>query len=159
MIGAKVESQLFTDGQLAINLKFPYPTGGHCDDACNWDQNEKHNTKIISTEDGKALIKRVIDDTEYYVSLTWSGSADISNQDNNIIKLTPLGEKVEFTCEFLQDTILNPVKYTNVKDGAERYWNRFWDEGGMVDFSNCKDSRAQELERRVVLSEELMGVK
>ena len=28
----------------------------------------------------------------------------------------------------------------------------------MVDFSNCKDSRAQELERRVVLSQYLMAV-
>ncbi|MDU6505534.1 MAG: glycoside hydrolase N-terminal domain-containing protein, partial [Bifidobacterium longum] len=29
-----------------IKFHFPYPTGGHCDDACNWEANDKHSTTL-----------------------------------------------------------------------------------------------------------------
>ena len=41
---------------------------------------------------------------------------------------------------------------------ASRYWDYFWRSGGVVDFSECTDPRAQELERRVVLSQYLLAV-
>ena len=31
-----------------IKFHFPYPTGGHCDDACNWEANDKHSTTLVS---------------------------------------------------------------------------------------------------------------
>ncbi|MBD4633035.1 hypothetical protein GUG51_20745, partial [Xanthomonas citri pv. citri] len=37
------------------------------------------------------------------------------------------------------------------------YWKNFWSNGGVVDFSNCTDPRAAELERRVVLSQYLLA--
>ena len=37
-------------------------------------------------------------------------------------------------------------------------WAKFWNEGGVVDFSACTDPRAPELERRVVLSQYLMAI-
>ena len=37
-------------------------------------------------------------------------------------------------------------------------WNRWWQEGAIVDFSQCTDPRAKELERRVVLSQYLTQV-
>jgi hypothetical protein len=39
-----------------------------------------------------------------------------------------------------------------------RSWNRWWQEGAFVDFSQCTDPRARELERRVVLSQYLTQV-
>ncbi|MDE6045697.1 MAG: hypothetical protein K2G10_00130, partial [Alistipes sp.] len=41
---------------------------------------------------------------------------------------------------------------------AADYWRSYWTEGGAVDFSGCKDPRAAELERRVVLSQYLLGI-
>ena len=37
-------------------------------------------------------------------------------------------------------------------------WKRFWKSGGMVDFSECTDARANELERRIVLSQYLTRI-
>jgi len=39
-----------------------------------------------------------------------------------------------------------------------RSWNRWWQQGAIVDFSQCTDPRAKELERRVVLSQYLTQV-
>ncbi|MBQ3752162.1 MAG: hypothetical protein II864_01285, partial [Prevotella sp.] len=39
-----------------------------------------------------------------------------------------------------------------------RSWNRWWQEGAIIDFSQCTDPRARELERRVVLSQYLTQV-
>lgn len=45
-----------------------------------------------------------------------------------------------------------------VQSEAESFWQTYWKEGGIVDFSNVADSRAKELERRVVLSQYLLAV-
>ena len=43
MISACVTSR----AHAGVNLRFPYPTGGHADDACNWNANDKHSTTIV----------------------------------------------------------------------------------------------------------------
>lgn len=45
-----------------------------------------------------------------------------------------------------------------VQENCKKYWHEFWYDGAIVDFSKCKDPRAEELERRVVLSQYLMAV-
>lgn len=39
-----------------------------------------------------------------------------------------------------------------------KYWAVFWNSGGIIDFSQCSDPRAMELERRVVLSQYLTKI-
>ena len=43
-------------------------------------------------------------------------------------------------------------------DATEHYWKKFWTNGAAVDFSGSKDPRANELERRVVLSQYLTAI-
>ena len=31
-------------GKVAVDVKFAYPTGGHCDDACDWTKDQLHST-------------------------------------------------------------------------------------------------------------------
>jgi len=42
--------------------------------------------------------------------------------------------------------------------GSTAYWKQFWSEGAAVELAESKDSRALELERRVVLSQYLTGI-
>jgi hypothetical protein len=44
------------------------------------------------------------------------------------------------------------------RDQNEKAWPEFWNSGGAVDFSECTDPRAPELERRVVLSQYLTKI-
>ena len=43
MISAKVVDE----ARSGINLRFPYPTGQHSDDACDWKANDKHATEVV----------------------------------------------------------------------------------------------------------------
>ena len=56
LIAANVESKMFTDRNLSVALKFPYPTGGHCDDACDWNSDQLHKSEIVSQEIGRAHV-------------------------------------------------------------------------------------------------------
>lgn len=38
-------------------------------------------------------------------------------------------------------------------ENVEKYWNDFWEKGGIVSFEGSTDSRAHELERRIILSQ------
>ena len=42
--------------------------------------------------------------------------------------------------------------FDEARELAKRHWEKFWLSGGAVEFAGSKDPRAEELERRVVLS-------
>lgn len=154
-----------------INLRFPYPTGAHADDACNWDANDKHSTEIISRDDQSALLKRTLDETTYFVSLNWKGKASLTEKSKNYFVLTPEEDTFSFSCRFspdFQGTVLEsePPIYTcetlpafnETAAASTAHWTNFWTKGAVVDFSHCTDARAKELERRVVLSQYLLAI-
>ncbi len=143
----------------SINLRFPYPTGAHADDACNWNANDKHQTEIVSQTSNSAILKRTIDKTIYYVSLSWEEEAQLKEKAKNYWVLTTNGTQLTYCCEFIENP-QNAGKetYANVLNTAGNYWKDFWTKGAAVDFSHCKDKRAKELERRVVLSQYLLAI-
>jgi hypothetical protein len=145
MIAAEVESKAHT----GICFRFPYPTGGHCDDACNWDANDKHKTTVISKDKQSALLKREIDATTYYVTIRWEGNAELAEKSKNYFVLTPQDDKLAFTCAFTQNPTegTEAVSVADTEKASAEYWNAFWTDGAAVDFSACTDPRAKELER------------
>jgi len=156
MIAAHIKS----DSIPAVKLHFPYPTAKHCDDACDWDKNDKHSTIIVTQSSNSALLQRELDETVYYVDVTWEGEAVLSEKERNYFLLTPssndFGVKVMFLSA--KPDASEAIKVSQVMSDSENYWNNFWMNGGVVDFSECKDTRAAELERRVVLSQYLLAI-
>ena len=55
------------------------------------------------------------------------------------------------------DSASLPTVAATVK-ASEEHWRRFWSQGAAVDLLDSKDARAQELERRVVLSQYLTAI-
>ena len=161
-----MSSMIAATEPMAINLRYAYPTGGHSDDACNWNANDKHSTLLVSNENNKAVLKRVIDESIYYVVLQWEGNAQLTERAKNYFVLNAGQDTLKFSCEYLavdkftdvDDAETNVPAYAEVASSASAYWNTFWTKGGMVDFSECTDPRAPELERRVVLSQYLMAI-
>ena len=143
-----------------IKLRFPYPTGQHADDACNWDANERHTTTLVRQDAQNALLKRTLDETTYYVRLYWQGQASLAEKSANYWVLTPAEDSLAFACAFLPDEPADASlpTYAETETAAAEHWNRFWQQGAAVDFSHCTDPRAAELERRVVLSQYLLAI-
>ena len=152
--------------RLSINLRFPYPTGGHSDDACDWQSNDKHQATLVSATDHSAVLKHTIGKTKYYVVLNWEEEAQLKEKSKNYWVLAAEGNQLTFSCEFLENEELRmkneefaTADLFNLHSSlSSKHWQQFWTEGAAVDFSHCKDQRAKELERRVVLSLWLLAI-
>ena len=159
---ARVKSNLLKDQRATISLRFSYPTGKHADDANDWSKPEKHQSTIIAQNAHSAIIERTLDATRYYVMLTWSGNATLQECDRHHFELSTTDDVLTFSAEYSPEnprtTGNSPFDYSNYHKTTQSYWHRFWQSGAIVDFSQCTDSRAQELERRVVLSQYLTQI-
>lgn len=161
-----------------IAIRLPYPTGGHVDDAIDWNNQDRHTSAIVKQVaekmNGYAVISHKLDDTTYYLLVQWQGKASFRGTSPHTFKLIPESRRMNISVEFLKtmDEVEKAISadevFANTTDGMQRYqtiqhnaansWQRFWTEGAAVDFSHCRDARAQELERRVVLSQYLLAM-
>lgn len=155
MIAAEIESKLHA----GICFRFPYPTGEHSDDACDWKSNDKHRTTLVSETKQSAILKREIDATTYFVTICWEGNAKLREKRKNYFVLTSQNDKISFTCRYNPDNrSFKTVSAVDTQKASAHYWKAFWTDGAAVDFSSCTDPRAKELERRVVLSQYLLAI-
>lgn len=159
MIAGEINSALISAGNLQVNFKFPYPTGKHVDDACDWSSPEKHQTTIVEKGTQYVILKRVIDATEYFVTIQWTGAADFTEKAAHYFILSPKNNLFSFTCAYTQKIVApDQATYATTEQRSAEHWKKFWNRGGAIDFSQCTDPRAKELERRVVLSQYLMAI-
>ena len=159
---ARIQSNLLKDRRATVALRFSYPTGKHSDDANDWTKPERHQSVIISQDDHSAIIKRTLDDTNYYVLLQWEGQATLQECGRHHFELSTTDNTLTFAAEYLPTYPNFPTtpsyEYDQYHKATQRHWHQWWNDGAMVDFSHCTDPRAKELERRVVLSQYLTQI-
>ncbi|MDE5624247.1 MAG: hypothetical protein K2I62_06540 [Alistipes sp.] len=154
MIAADIRSA----AMLPVVIRFPYPTGGHCDDACDWSRDDAHSSELVEQSEGHALIRRTLDGTVYYVVLDFEG-AQLSQTGRNRFLLTPTAVHYSLRSGFYATAPADSQPGTDAAIAAAAdYWRSYWSDGAAVDFSRCTDPRAAELERRTVLSQYLLGI-
>jgi hypothetical protein len=154
-----VAANITDKSHAGINLRFPYPTGAHADDACRWDADDLHSTELVRQTANSALLKRTLDATTYYVTVRWQGRATVSEKRKNYFVIKPEEDNIQLSCLFsaTEPTDELPL-FAEAESASKAYWNNFWMNGAAVDFSHCTDPRAKELERRVVLSQYLLAI-
>lgn len=154
-----VAARITSKAHPGIKFHFPYPTGGHCDDACKWGADSLHSTTVITQDNQSVVLKRELDATTYYVTIRWEGNAELKEKAKNYFVLTPADDTFAFTCAFTPE-VPSAETFTaeQTQNAAAKYWTAFWKNGAAVDFSQCTDPRAKELERRVVLSQYLLAI-
>ena len=157
---ARIKSRLLNNQQATVSLRFSYPTGKHADDGNDWNKPERHQSAIISQTDHSALIERIIDSTRYYVLLQWEGNAQLKECDRHYFSLSTNDDVLTFSAEYqtINNGTTTGFEYDQYHKTTLRHWNRWWQEGAIIDFSKCTDPRARELERRVVLSQYLTQI-
>ena len=158
-IAARVESPLLAQGRAAVKLRFAYPTGIHSDDACDWNRPANHLTKLLEQRDHFAILERNIDTTIYFIKIAWEGQALLKERSPHYFVLETQDDHLSFTVEFAPKNNFSDLEvFDAVASKAQERWQQFWKTGGAVDFSQCTDERAKELERRVVLSQYIMAI-
>jgi hypothetical protein len=156
-IVARIESPLLKTGRIRPVIRFPYAKDCHVCPGYDWNNPAKHTTEIDSTSEGFAIISRVVDSTRYFTNVTWS-HGELKQTGKHELQLTADDEMMELGVVFSRDRRPYEVQYEQVVGYNIQHWNNFWMGGAAIDFSNCTDPRAQELERRVVLSQYLTKI-
>lgn len=144
-----------------VVLRLPYPTGKHVDDGCDFNAPDLHKSEMKKLADRCYLVTHTIDTTTYYVVLSWHGKAKIERCPNHTYRIVPQSNRLSLTAEYLPSAPSahpSAIGYNQTSKASARHWHRFWTEGAAVDFSHCRDARARELERRVVLSQYLLAI-
>jgi hypothetical protein len=160
MVSAKISSPLVENGQLKVEWIFPYavPVNIHSD--YDFASPGKHVSKLEPLSKNSVKILRTLDNDHYQVKLDWTGQATLEESEkHHFVLSSKSGSTIEFSCLFAHEDILGALPtFTETENNNIKSWKKFWETSGVVDFSDCIDPRAQELERRFVLSQYLTKI-
>ena len=160
-IGIKINSPLLQKGKIKIHIRLPYPTGNWADMGNNFTDDAKHQSTLEQSSGQAAFIKHQLDTTVYGISLQWNGKASITQQQGHYFLLSPgTANEFAFTCLFAPVTrkYSYMFPFAEIQANSQQQWKQFWLSGGAIDFSGSIDKRANELERRIVLSQYLTKI-
>jgi hypothetical protein len=171
----RIESKLVSSGALKVELDFPYPpihstTYKYEVFAGVYDFPLNHTTYISKDckEREAVHIYHELQDTSYFVNLRWPSTSKLrlnrnEPQDSASIashRYTLSSESspdhqsslLTFTAHFSPDK-----KTPNLPDSIQKQnsddWNQYWSEGGFVDLTQSPNPKANELQRRIILSQ------
>jgi protein-glucosylgalactosylhydroxylysine glucosidase len=149
-IGVNIQSTLITRKRLSITLRFPNGKECHTCAGYDFESPEKHNSTLTISKGG-AIITRTLDTTRYVVGVRFS-KAIIKEKTKHQFEIIPASENFSLSVVFAR-TAQAATGYDAVARNSILSWKDFWMNGGAIDFSQCTDPRAKELERRVLLSQ------
>jgi len=163
LLAVRVASPLILPGRLRLRLAFPY---GSPDMAMvDWDHPERHRTAVTyeALVDRRADLFRELDADGYAVGLAWSEGAMLRCTAPNtfVLEVGESGPQIlEACCRFAATAPAGDElpTFAETVAASAAYWERYWSDGGIIDFAGCTDPRAFELERRVILSQFVTAV-
>ncbi len=161
LIAVHIKSKLIQQGRLKIKLRFAYPTGDWADAGNNFKDPQKHKTTITTSGNDRATIKHQLDSASYFASLVWSGQAVINQKEPHYFVVSPdvSSDTFELSCAFTETKIKTDIPlFSETQANSTTAWQAFWNSGGAIDFEGSTDTRASELERRIILSEYLTKI-
>jgi hypothetical protein len=160
LVAVDIRSRLLKERKMGVSFDFPYGSDDWGKDGADWQSPLKHISEIVCKDQHSVIIQRVLDSDSYYVTICWSGDADIKRTaEHSFVLSAPGGSHFSFTCRFSKDKDEKPLPGARKTINASRSsWHRFWKTGGAIDLSESSDPRAKELERRIVLSRYLTAI-
>lgn len=161
LVSARIESPLIKKRQLSVEWLFPYAVPEHTHAGYDFNSPQKHFSDLENTGERSAVIHRNLDDNFYATTINWNGDGAIEETDKHKFLLTPDSSQhiFEFSCLFSpSENDVGLPGFKETEKNNENQWEKFWTSGGAVDFSGCTDPRAEELERRTVLSQYLTKI-
>lgn len=160
LISAKISSPLVENGQLKIEWIFPYAVAKNTHSGYDFSSTDKHQSQLESAGDHSVKILRTLDHDHYQVKLQWEGDDKLEETEKHHFVLSAnTGNTLEFSCLFSPEENQEALPtFAETETNNLKIWKEFWETSGVVDFSECTDSRASELERRFVLSQYLTKI-
>jgi hypothetical protein len=159
-IGIKVHSPLVTEGRLKIKLVFSYPSNQwNVEETTNYENEDKHQSKVLMSHDNGAVAVHQIDTTKYYVGFKWEGSGFIEQKKPHYFLIAPdtRSDLFDLTAKFTSKKDLGFLPtFIDVKTSSEVLWKNFWNNNRAITSSEHSDTKKIEAEKTVVLSQYLI---
>lgn len=158
ILAVRVSSALLTDGQCGIALNFGYPEPGiMCGD--DYSKPELHTTAMRRIDSRNYLLTRDIDSCRYCVRIKSSMPLAFEQAGAHQFIFRSGRDSMDMVIAFSREESLSSLPDFNATaEACLRHWEQFWTTGGAIDLSDSDDSRAGELERRIVLSQYLTAI-
>ena len=159
-IGVKIESDLVMQKRLKVFARYPSPTGQFLDDAAFYGNENNHTSKIMSSQATQGVIHHQLNSTGYFTQLYFTeGKLSEAGKHYFVYEPSTKNKTIELSVEFsAKNNKTSKTLFTDAEKESTSDWKNFWESGAAVDFEGSTDPRANELERRVVLSEYLTKV-
>lgn len=166
-----IDSPLIESGHLAVEFDFPYPPihttkykyevfVGVYDFPANHTTTGKKNCKTGNT----AHIYHEMQETKYHVNLVWPEKTQLdltrdeergsTSKKAHRFTLAPKEDtsSITFTAHFSPQKMV-PDLPSVIQERNPEAWHDYWNEGGFVDLTESSNDAADELQRRIVLSQ------
>ncbi len=161
IVSFMIESEMLKSGKMKIKLQYPFPGMTKFNPGYSTIIDSVYSSVIVDKSENRLIIKRNLDSAEYYTNVEWEGKAEIKDNLKNSYIIKPLAESNKFKISFHfseKETNDGLSAFDETDRNSRDKFEEFWKSGAAVDFSDCKDDRANELERRVVLSQYLTKI-
>lgn len=173
-VGIRVRSSMLGEGTLSVVLAFPY--GSPAKSAADFDSPSLHSTETVEQDEHSVLLKRTLDRDVYYVRLVFGQGVKVLMPDTDSgsykahrIVLKAEGEVLELAVSFMKGDMdaeaggaarpdVPRINAVQVFENSRCYWKGFWEKGAILKLHDSPDPRAEELERRIILSMYLLAV-
>ncbi|MNW33390.1 hypothetical protein D3C74_103510 [compost metagenome] len=163
-IAISVRSDLIRQGRLQLFLMFPSPDMTHRSWSRSvfpdWEQHHRHTTELSGSSNNAAAFTRTLDEDSYNVNWIWdSGHLEQTGPHEFTLHPEAAKDSESWCCCVAFAPLEAEAKPAEaVLRASAAHWQAFWNSGAAIDLSGSTDSRAAELERRVVLSQFLCAV-
>lgn len=158
-LGFHIESEALHLNKLTVKFLFPY--GSSDITASDWEKPHRHQTSVKKQEEGSWYLERTLDQDSYHMVINAETKVEFENTKKHEFSLKGLEDTLCFTCSFYnnskEETVEN-LSFAEVVKSSIASYRDFWENGAIVDFSGSTDQRANELERRVILSLYLLKI-
>ncbi|KAL5342035.1 Six-hairpin glycosidase-like protein [Aspergillus crustosus] len=167
-VAFEIESSLVKSGTLNVEFDFPYPpihTTKYKYEVFVgvYDFPDNHTTSVIpSREKNLAHIYHELQETSYFMNLRWPTRSPLqlakatngTGTTKHRYTLNPRSSTstISFTALFSPDKQA-PAEPSKIRDRNKLGWNRYWTDGGFVDLTSSSNPKADELQRRIILSQ------
>ncbi|KAJ1713060.1 Six-hairpin glycosidase-like protein [Aspergillus flavus] len=165
IIAVDVQSSLLVDGSLSVFFDYPLTTGLNKFEAPfvgNWTAVSQHTTALNIITENEAAIRHSLEGTTYYNTIEWEQTGQITGPFHGTHRylLQPTGKTNRFTfsTEFSASSRTSIKPFAAVKEASIHWWAQYWESGAFVDLTESGSSDAEELQRRIILSQYLLAV-
>lgn len=160
-IAVDVKSKLLQRG-LGFFFDFPYPDKekfnapfvGH------FNLTSHHATALERLSRNSARIRHTLGETTYYTHVAWSGEGTITGPAVGTHRYAFLARQshVQLVISFSPTRQQSAASFRRVARASQAWWRSYWCSGAFIDLSAVRDSRARELQKRIIVSQYLTAV-